>query len=107
MTAYKSWTSLNFYQIQPQTAALLDLENMEKSQLAYNGRNVVTTLAPFIFYSIFFIRAGNKDDHKNLNEYEFCPPLTTDLAATEHLKYQYLHFFLVAIDPILFFLICR
>ena len=29
--------------------------------------------------------------------------LTTELAALERLKHQYLHFFLVGIDPILFY----
>ena len=30
--------------------------------------NVVTTLAPFFFDWIFFILAGNKDNHKSLDE---------------------------------------
>ena len=42
----------------------------------------------FIFYSIFFILAGNKDMHKGWDEFEFLPclPLTTELSALERLK---------------------
>ena len=47
----------------------------------------------------FMILAGNEDIHKSLDEFEFGQDLKTDL---EHLKIQCLHFFLVAIDPILF-----
>ena len=45
-TTIKAWTSSNFDQIRPWTAELAALELLEKSPLAYNGRNLVNTLAP-------------------------------------------------------------
>ena len=47
----------------------------------------MTTLAPsFLYGSSSFV--GNKDLHKSLNEFEHPP--ATELAALEHLKYNYI-----------------
>ena len=55
--------------------------------LLYNGRSVVTTLAPsFLNESSLFV--GNKDFHKSLIFRHTHPPVT-ELAALEHLKYNY------------------
>ena len=51
----------------------------------------MTTLAPlFLNGSSSFV--GNKDFHKSLNEFDFPPhyPPATELAALEHLKYNYI-----------------
>ena len=40
--------------------------------------NVVITLVLSIFDSILFILAGNKDNHKSLDEYEFQAEQTSD-----------------------------
>ena len=50
----------------------------------------MTTLAPsFLNGSSSFV--GNKDFHKSLNEFDFWPhPPATELAALEHLKYNYI-----------------
>ena len=70
---------------------LTSLEHHKKSALTYNGRSVVTTLAPsFLNGSSSFV--GNKDFHKSLNELIFrhTHPPATELAALEHLKYNYI-----------------
>ena len=70
----------------------------------FNGRNVVTTIAPSFSNRSFFILTGNKDNHKSLGTFDFPPDSTTDyrLAAIESLKNQCLHLFSVAVDLILF-----
>ena len=45
-TSIRSRTSSKFGQIGPRTAELAALERLEKSPYTYNGRNLVTTLAP-------------------------------------------------------------
>ena len=54
----------------------------------------MTTLAPsFLNGSSSFV--SNKDLHKSLNEFDFfrhTHPPATDLAALEHLKYNYIMF---------------
>ena len=45
-TSIISRTSSKFGQIGPRTAELAALERQEKSSLTYNGRNLVSTLAP-------------------------------------------------------------
>ena len=45
-TSITSQTSSKFGQIGPRTAELAALERLEKSPYTYNGRNLVTTLAP-------------------------------------------------------------
>ena len=66
---------------------LTSLEHHKKSAYTYNGRSVVTTLAPsFLNGSSSFI--CNKDFHKSLNEFDFPP--ATELAALDHLKYNYI-----------------
>ena len=53
-TSITSQTSSKFGQIGPRTAELAALEGLEKSQLTYNGRNLVNTLAP-----LFLIRSSS------------------------------------------------
>ena len=53
------------------------------------------------FDRILFILAGNEDIHKSLN-FGQIPPLTTELAALEHLKNQCHHVISIDIDPIFF-----
>ena len=67
----KSQPSSKFDQIGPWTAELAALGRLEKSPYTYNGRNLVNTLAAFIFNGIFFILARNKDMHESLDEFEF------------------------------------
>ena len=45
----------------------------------------MTTLAPSIFYLIFFILVGHQDMHISL-DFDQIPALTTELAALELLK---------------------
>ena len=55
-TTIISRTSSNLGQIRPRTAELAALERLEKSPLTYNGRNLVTTLAPsFLYESTSFL----------------------------------------------------
>ena len=49
-TTIISRTSSNLGQIRFRTADLAALERLEKSPLTYNGKNVVTTLAPSVLY---------------------------------------------------------
>ena len=56
-TSIRSRTSLKFGQIGPRTAELAALERLEKSPLTYNGRNLVTILAPsFLNQSSSFLQ---------------------------------------------------
>ena len=57
-----------------------------------------------VFDRILFILAGIEDIHKSLYEFEFRtdPPLTTELAALEHLKNRCNHVISVDIDLIFF-----
>ena len=57
MTTIKSRMSLKLGQIWPQTAQLAALEYLEKSPYTYNGRNILTTLAPsFLMGSPSFLQ---------------------------------------------------
>ena len=53
-TTIKSLIGSKFGQINPLTAELAALECLEKSPLAYNGRNVVTTLVPSFLDGSFY-----------------------------------------------------
>ena len=58
-TSIRSQTSSKFGQIGPRTAELAALERFEKSQWTYNGRNLVTTLAPsFLNQSSSFLQSS-------------------------------------------------
>ena len=66
-TYMKAWTSSNFNQIPPPTpelSALARLKNCCKHSSAY------------IFDWIFFIFAGNEDNHQVWTEFEFLPDPT-------------------------------
>ena len=69
---------MKFDQIILKARELAAFERLEKTY-TYNGKNVVTTLAPsFLIESIIFILAGNEDMHENLDEFKFWPDTTTD-----------------------------
>ena len=57
---------------QPETVELTSLEHHKTSAYTYNGRSIMTTLAPS-----FLNLAGNKDFHKSLNELDFSPHPST------------------------------
>ena len=78
--AVTSRMSLNFGQVRPQIAELAALERLEKSPWTYNGKkNVVAShSSAFIFHWIFFILAGNKDNHYVSDGFEFQPDPTSD-----------------------------
>ena len=76
-TTIRAGMSSNFNQIGLLTTDLAVLERLEKSLQTYIERNVVTTLAPSFLNGIFFILAGNKENHKKLNVFEFLPDSTT------------------------------
>ena len=77
-TSITSRTSLKFGQIGPRTAELAALERLEKSLKTYDGRNLVSTLAPSFFKSIILIIAGNEDMHESLDEFKFLPDAITN-----------------------------
>ena len=77
-TSIKSRASSKFGQIGQRTAELAALERLEKSPYTYNGRNLVSTLAPSFFFSIILILAGNEDMHESLKEFKFQPDTTTN-----------------------------
>ena len=85
-TTIKSRKSSKFGLIRPRTAVLSALERMNKFPWTYNGRNVVSTMAPSIDW-IFFILVGNNDYHKSLYELEL--QLTAELVVVERLKLMY------------------
>ena len=71
--------SLKIGPIRLRTAEFTALDCLTKIPYTYNGRNVVITLdSTFIFDWIFFILAGNEDNHKRLREVEFQADSTTD-----------------------------
>ena len=70
-TAIKAWMSSKFGKIGPGSAELATLERLNKFPYTYNGRNVVSSLVNSFFEWIFIILAGNKDNHKGLNGFEF------------------------------------
>ena len=70
-TAIKSWMGLKCGKIGPEFVEFAALERLEKIPCTYNGRNVVTTLAPSFF-------AGDKDNNKSLHGYEFLQDLIAD-----------------------------
>ena len=51
---------------------LAALERLKKIPHTYNGENLVSTLdSSFIFDWIFFILAGNEDNYKSLDEFDY------------------------------------
>ena len=80
--------SWKFGQIRPWTAELAALERLKKSHRLYNGRNVVTTLAPSSLIETSSPLQETRTCIKawmslNLNQIK---PLTMELPALEHLK---------------------
>ena len=51
---------------------LAAIERLKKIPQTYNGENLVSTLdSSFIFDWIFFILAGNEDNYKILDEFDY------------------------------------
>ena len=64
-------TSSNVSKIRPRTAELAALERLKKILIdLYWGKSCLHS-SSFIFDWIFFILAGNKDNFKSLDEFEF------------------------------------
>ena len=55
--------------IRPRTAELAALERLKNFHRLIMGENLVSTLAPSFFDRIFFILAGNEDNHKSLDKF--------------------------------------
>ena len=80
--------SSKFGTIRPHTVELAFLERLKKkSHRLITGKILLAlnTLEPFILIESSFILAGNKDNHKSLDEFEFRWNSTSDFAL-EHLK---------------------
>ena len=62
----------------------------ENAPLTYNGENGVSTFSRLLLIRSFFVLGDNEDMHNISDDLEFRPdrtePLTTELAALEHLK---------------------
>ena len=91
VTAIKSWMGSKFSKIRNGSAELAALEHPEKISIDLLWEKCCYHSSAFIFGWIFIILAGNKDNHKRLDEFELLPvPITTnELAALERLKNQY------------------
>ena len=76
-TCIKAWMSWNLGQIPPLTMELNALE-----RLRIQGHHFFSVDIDPIFFKL----AGNKDMHNIMNEFEFRPDRTTELAALERLK---------------------
>ena len=76
-TTIRSRTSFKFGKIRPGITELAAIERMEKFSYTYNGRNVVTTLVPLL-NRIFFILAGNEENHRTSDEFEIRQDPTRD-----------------------------
>ena len=81
-TTIKAWMSLNFGPIPPLTTELAALEHLKIDVQSCDHSSA------FIFDWIFFILAGNEDNHKSLDELKFAQLSlgTLELAALEHLE---------------------
>ena len=81
-TTSKAWMSLNFVKIPSPILDLAPLEHLKIDGKCCDHSSV------YIFYWIFFILAGKKVIHNNLDGFEIRPDQTLDfgLAALEHLK---------------------
>ena len=76
-TCIKAWMSLNLGQIPPLTMEFAALEHLK------NQRHHFFSVA---IDPILFKLAGNEDMRNILDEFEFRPPQTTELAALERRK---------------------
>ena len=75
---HKVWTEFNLGQIGPRAAELAALERIKTIPIDLLWEKCCGHSSEFIFNWVFFILAGNKHMHKNLNEFEYLPDLTTD-----------------------------
>ena len=81
-----------FDKIGPGTCELAALERLEKSTQTYNGRNIVTTLVQSFLdesYSCLQITRPTMKAWMSLN-FGKIPSLTSELAAIERLKNQWI-----------------
>ena len=87
-TTIRLQMSLKFGQIGPGTAELAVPEHLEKSPITYNGRNVVTTLAPsFLIESSSFLQVTRTCMKAGMSSnFGQIPHLTLELSALELLK---------------------
>ena len=85
-----SWMSLNFVQIRPLTAELSALECLKNQYLCCGHSSI------FVFQWIFFILAGNKDNHNILDEFKFRPDPTSDCVVSCPLVFEKSIFCIVA-----------
>ena len=79
ITTIKCQIGSKFSKIQLGTVELAAIDRLEKSPWTSNRRNVVSTQVPSFFWWIFVILAGNKDNYKSLDEFEFQPDSITKL----------------------------
>ena len=84
-TCITSQTSSNFGQIGPLTTELAALERLKISHRLIMGKSYFHA-SSLIFDRIIIKVAGNQDRHKSLDEFDFGPDQTTELAALKHLK---------------------
>ena len=89
-TTIISRTSSKFGSIRPHTAELAALERLKKMPYTYNGENLVSTLEPLFLIESFSLMKVTKTTIKAWMSSNFggIPPLTSELAALEHLKNQ-------------------
>ena len=78
-----SLMSSKFDTIRPRTAELAACERLKNYHRVIMGEMLLHSRA-FIFDWIFFILAGNKDNHNSLNEFEFQLDFTTDSEVSCH-----------------------
>ena len=76
-TCIKAWITLNLGQIPPLTMELAALEHLKNQRHHFFSVAIVP---------ILFKLAGNEDMRNILDEFEFWPPQTTELAALERRK---------------------
>ena len=91
-TSITSGKSLDLGQIGPRTAELAALERLEKSPKTYNGKNVVTTLAPSILIESSSFLQVTRTYMKAWMSSNFgqIPQPTPELSAIERLKKGYI-----------------
>ena len=82
--------SSNFGPIRPGTPQLAAFERLKKSHRLIVIMGEMSLALYRLHINRILILAGNKDNHKSLNEFEFggIPQLTAEVAALERLRNQ-------------------
>ena len=76
-TVIKAWMGLKFSKIGPGSTELAALERLKKFSVVLQWEKCCEHSGAFIFEWIFTFLAGNNNNHKSLNEFEFLPdPIT-------------------------------